>query len=50
MPLAFRNELLEVGWRIGRSPVYKAVTASDGTVKVISEDPFSSLKILKYQI
>ncbi|KAI5670675.1 hypothetical protein M9H77_11039 [Catharanthus roseus] len=35
LPLAFRNELLEVGWRIGRSPVYKAVTASDGTVKLL---------------
>lgn len=35
LPLAFRNELQEAGWRIGRSPVYKAVTAADGTVKLL---------------
>ncbi|CAI9092394.1 OLC1v1027621C1 [Oldenlandia corymbosa var. corymbosa] len=35
LPLAFRNELQEAGWRIGRSPVYKSVTAADGTVKLL---------------
>lgn len=34
MPLAFRNELHDAGWRVGRSPIHKAVTAADGTVKV----------------
>ncbi|XP_047954016.1 probable dual-specificity RNA methyltransferase RlmN [Salvia hispanica] len=35
VPLAFRNELQEAGWRVGRSPVYKEVTAADGTVKLL---------------
>ncbi|XP_027163256.1 uncharacterized protein LOC113763603 [Coffea eugenioides] len=35
VPLAFRNELQEAGWRVGRSPVYKNVTASDGTIKLL---------------
>lgn len=35
MPLAFRNGLQEAGWRVGRSPVYQSVTASDGTVKLL---------------
>ena len=34
MPQAFRNDLMEAGWRIGRSPIYHTVTAADGTVKV----------------
>lgn len=34
VPLAFRNELQEAGWSVGRSPVHKSVTAADGTVKV----------------
>ncbi|XP_051143669.1 uncharacterized protein LOC127260060 [Andrographis paniculata] len=37
LPLAFRNELQEAGWSVGRSPVYKAVTAADGTVKLLIE-------------
>lgn len=36
VPLAFRNELEEAGWKVGRSPIYQSVTAADGTVKVIS--------------
>ncbi|CAK9147700.1 unnamed protein product [Ilex paraguariensis] len=35
LPLAFRNDLQAAGWRVGRSAVYKAVTASDGTVKLL---------------
>ncbi|XP_073306424.1 uncharacterized protein [Primulina huaijiensis] len=35
LPLAFRNELQEAGWSVGRSPVYKEVTAADGTVKLL---------------
>ncbi|XP_023515057.1 uncharacterized protein LOC111779193 [Cucurbita pepo subsp. pepo] len=35
LPLAFRNGLQEAGWRVGRSPVYQSVTASDGTVKLL---------------
>ncbi|WCJ19625.1 Radical SAM superfamily protein [Euphorbia peplus] len=35
LPQAFRNELQEAGWRIGRSPIYKSVTAADGTVKLL---------------
>ena len=36
VPLAFRNELEEAGWKVGRSPIYQSVTSADGTVKVIS--------------
>ncbi|KAK4431156.1 putative dual-specificity RNA methyltransferase RlmN [Sesamum alatum] len=35
LPLAFRNELQEAGWNVGRSPIYKEVTAADGTVKLL---------------
>ncbi|XP_022880242.1 uncharacterized protein LOC111397502 isoform X2 [Olea europaea var. sylvestris] len=35
LPLAFRNELQDAGWRVGRSPIHKAVTAADGTVKLL---------------
>ncbi|KAL2227507.1 uncharacterized protein LOC105161275 [Sesamum indicum] len=35
LPLTFRNELQEAGWNVGRSPIYKEVTASDGTVKLL---------------
>ncbi|KAK4385417.1 putative dual-specificity RNA methyltransferase RlmN [Sesamum angolense] len=35
LPLAFRNELQEAGWSVGRSPIYKEVTAADGTVKLL---------------
>ncbi|MBA0865638.1 hypothetical protein Goshw_014050 [Gossypium schwendimanii] len=34
LPQAFRNDLIEAGWKIGRSPIYHTVTAADGTVKV----------------
>ncbi|KAM1403782.1 hypothetical protein ACFX2I_012341 [Malus domestica] len=30
-----QNELEEVGWIIGRSPIYQSVTVADGTVKVL---------------
>ncbi|KAK4351391.1 hypothetical protein RND71_030704 [Anisodus tanguticus] len=33
LPLAFRNDLQEAGWRVGRSPIHQAVTAADGTIK-----------------
>ncbi|WMV18140.1 hypothetical protein MTR67_011525 [Solanum verrucosum] len=33
LPLEFRNDLQEAGWRVGRSPIHKAVTAADGTTK-----------------
>ncbi|EPS69144.1 hypothetical protein M569_05626, partial [Genlisea aurea] len=35
LPLMFRNELQEAGWYVGRSPIYKAVTSADGTVKLL---------------
>ncbi|KAK9283153.1 hypothetical protein L1049_011384 [Liquidambar formosana] len=35
LPLAFRNDLHEAGWRVGRSVVHRAVTAADGTVKLL---------------
>lgn len=35
MPQAFRRNLRDAGWRVGRSPVHQAVTAADGTVKVL---------------
>ncbi|KAF8008959.1 hypothetical protein BT93_J0069 [Corymbia citriodora subsp. variegata] len=35
LPLAFRNELQEAGWRVGRSPIYRTVTAADGTIKLL---------------
>lgn len=34
VPLPFRNDLEEAGWMVGRSPIHKAVTAADGTIKV----------------
>lgn len=34
VPQAFRDDLQEAGWKVGRSPVHRAVTAADGTVKV----------------
>ena len=36
VPQAFRNDLEEAGWRVGRSPIYGNVTAADGTIKVKS--------------
>ncbi|TMW90344.1 hypothetical protein EJD97_015874 [Solanum chilense] len=35
LPLEFRNDLEEAGWRVGRSPIHKAVTAADGTTKLL---------------
>lgn len=35
LPLAFRYDLEEAGWRVGRSPIHKAVTAADGTIKLL---------------
>ncbi|XVE99574.1 hypothetical protein REPUB_Repub03eG0210900 [Reevesia pubescens] len=35
LPQAFRNDLVEAGWRIGRSPIYHTVTAADGTIKLL---------------
>ncbi|KAL5716703.1 23S rRNA (adenine(2503)-C(2))-methyltransferase [Ranunculus cassubicifolius] len=35
LPQAFRNDLQEAGWKVGRSPVHRVVTASDGTIKVL---------------
>ncbi|XP_022764533.1 uncharacterized protein LOC111309790 [Durio zibethinus] len=35
LPQAFRNDLIEAGWRIGRSPIYHTVSAADGTVKLL---------------
>jgi hypothetical protein len=34
VPQAFRNELEEAGWKVGRSPIFNTVVAADGTVKV----------------
>ena len=34
MPLVFRSDLQEAGWKVGRSPIFQTVTAADGTVKV----------------
>ncbi|CAN6442646.1 unnamed protein product [Victoria cruziana] len=35
LPQAFRDILKDGGWTVGRSPIHKIVTASDGTVKVL---------------
>lgn len=35
VPLAFRNELEEAGWKVGRSPIFNKVVATDGTIKVL---------------
>ncbi|RCV29252.1 hypothetical protein SETIT_5G469100v2 [Setaria italica] len=35
VPKAFREALLGAGWTVGRSPVHHAVTASDGTTKIL---------------
>ena len=34
VPQAFRNDLEEAGWKVGRSPIHNTVTAVDGTIKV----------------
>ncbi|XP_004490899.1 uncharacterized protein [Cicer arietinum] len=35
VPQAFRNELEEAGWKVGRSPIFNTVVAADGTVKLL---------------
>eukprot|EP00262_Sarcandra_glabra_P004525 TRINITY_DN1560_c0_g2_i1.p1 TRINITY_DN1560_c0_g2~~TRINITY_DN1560_c0_g2_i1.p1 ORF type:complete len:391 (-),score=43.77 TRINITY_DN1560_c0_g2_i1:380-1552(-) len=35
LPQAFRDDLREAGWRVGRSSVHRAVAAADGTVKIL---------------
>ncbi|KAI3950110.1 hypothetical protein MKW98_008555 [Papaver atlanticum] len=35
LPLAFRNDLQEAGWKVGRSPLHQVVKAADGTIKVL---------------
>ncbi|KAG6763686.1 hypothetical protein POTOM_031121 [Populus tomentosa] len=35
LPLVFRNDLQEAGWKVGRSPIFQTVTAADGTVKLL---------------
>ncbi|GLT89045.1 hypothetical protein SLE2022_070480 [Rubroshorea leprosula] len=35
LPQAFRNGLREAGWKVGRSPIYRTVSAADGTVKLL---------------
>ncbi|KAF3323927.1 DEAD-box ATP-dependent RNA helicase 7 [Carex littledalei] len=34
VPQEFRDALVGVGWRVGRSPVHHSVAAADGTLKV----------------
>ncbi|KAL6977372.1 23S rRNA (adenine(2503)-C(2))-methyltransferase [Sarracenia purpurea var. burkii] len=35
LPQVFRNDLQEAGWKVGRSPIHRMVTAADGTVKLL---------------
>ncbi|XP_054788755.1 uncharacterized protein LOC129294419 isoform X2 [Prosopis cineraria] len=35
LPRAFRDDLQEAGWRVGRSLIFRNVTAADGTVKLL---------------
>ncbi|KAI3735572.1 hypothetical protein L6452_15078 [Arctium lappa] len=35
VPLAFRTELQEAGWVVGRSSVHSSVVAADGTIKLL---------------
>ncbi|XP_031259596.1 uncharacterized protein LOC116117723 isoform X2 [Pistacia vera] len=35
LPQAFRNDLQEAGWTVGCSPIYRTVTAADGTIKLL---------------
>lgn len=46
VPQAFRNDLQEAGWTVGRSPIYRTVTAADGTVKVKNDNIFNYNSIL----
>lgn len=34
VPQTFRKGLVEGGFKVGRSPIYQTVTATDGTIKV----------------
>ena len=49
VPLAFRNELEEAGWKVGRSPIYNTVTAADGTVKVNLNFSFTTILISLFE-
>ncbi|KAG2326370.1 hypothetical protein Bca52824_009098 [Brassica carinata] len=35
LPQTFRKELVESGYKVGRSPIYQTVTATDGTIKLL---------------
>ncbi|KAH9327604.1 hypothetical protein KI387_007782, partial [Taxus chinensis] len=35
LPLKFREDLKNAGWKVGRSPIHHAVTATDGTIKAL---------------
>ncbi|KDO69304.1 hypothetical protein CISIN_1g0433401mg, partial [Citrus sinensis] len=35
VPQSFRNDLQEAGWTVGRLPIFRTVTAADGTVKLL---------------
>ncbi|KAF9610106.1 hypothetical protein IFM89_019971 [Coptis chinensis] len=35
VPQAFRNDLQEAGYKVGRSPIHQVVTAADGTIKAL---------------
>lgn len=35
LPQSFRNDLQEAGWTVGRLPIFRTVTAADGTVKLL---------------
>ncbi|XP_010264444.1 PREDICTED: uncharacterized protein LOC104602454 [Nelumbo nucifera] len=35
LPQAFRSDLQEAGWRVGRSPIHRAVAAADDTIKIL---------------
>lgn len=45
VPLAFRNELREAGWRVGRSLIYRTVTAADGTIKVKAQKTYDGVLV-----
>lgn len=46
VPMAFRNELQEAGWRVGRSPIYRTVIAADGTIKVKAQKIYDGVLVL----
>ncbi|KAK6929345.1 RNA recognition motif domain [Dillenia turbinata] len=53
LPQAFRNDLQEAGWRVGRSPIHRSVAAGDGTIKKkkrSSEKGFIVDKVVDKQI